>query len=365
MLTKNIATLDKHSIKSKLISLIGYSVQLNTLNANYTSFNCSFMSALLNLTYELSEPADRLLMLKAILDKLFHEFDIFKTETSKFTTEQQQQQQSAATVRTKIFNVRRQITAVILTICKTYSKSLTPILNDIYTQIGAILNQTQAETATQMERSILIQAIICCSNESQSFELQFTLVQKFLNPMIEFFEVNKANLANVDAFITLLSLDDPNNETSGLTNRKNLFFYINCLFGILNTITFLPNPTNESDSCQRLFISLFSPLLDLFRCFNQLHSSAKVNPAILAMTESIKSVVINSSAGGSQKKHAQNDLATEQQADKVLMFICHMYDTLNQLIGLYLSKFKSELLLMELNDYGQEFIYKVGRKLKS
>lgn len=166
-----------------------------------------------------------------------------------------------------------------------------------------------------------------------------------------------------------LGLDDPVNSTQGINNRKQIFFYVNCLFGILKSITFLPPPVEQSsrqveDSTHHLFILIFSNLLDLMRCFNMLHSSPRVNrEAYLSMTDAIKNGVI---AGVHQEKHAQNSTsdmvsAIEQpQSERVLMFVCHTYETLSQLIAVYLSKLKDHLLLVEITPAGQEFIYKVS-----
>lgn len=91
-----------------------------------------------------------------------------------------------------------------------------------------------------------------------------------------------------------------------------------------------------------------------------LHSSPRVNREYLSMTDAIKNGVI---AGVHQEKHAQNSemsVSVEQpQSERVLMFVCHTYETLNQLIAVYLSKLKDHLLLVDLTPVGNEFIYKV------
>lgn len=102
---------------------------------------------------------------------------------------------------------------------------------------------------------------------------------------------------------------------------------------------------------------MFFYVLDLLKCFNLLHSSPRVNREYLAMSEAVKSGVL---IGMYQEKHEQNEISgAEQQSDRILMFVCHTYDTLNQLIAVYLSKLKDQLLLVELTKAGEEFIYKV------
>lgn len=75
-------------------------------------------------------------------------------------------------------------------------------MNPIFNRIMEIIGQQ--ETTTQMERSILIQALFFCSNESQSYDLQLSLIKQFITPIFEFFEANKDSLANVDSFIQLI-----------------------------------------------------------------------------------------------------------------------------------------------------------------
>jgi len=52
-------------------------------------------------------------------------------------------------------------------------------------------------------------------------------------------------------------------------------------------------------------------------------------------------------------------IISETDSDKILMFTYNLYDTLNQIIGLYLSKFKQELLMVQSDDLSA--IYKIGK----
>lgn len=169
---------------------------LKTRNANYMSFNYSFMNALLNLTCDLCDAANRELMLKNIVEKLFQDLDVCKEETASADP--------TPSIRNKIFNVRRQICATLSNICKMHSKVLAPFLNPIFSRI--MENVAQSETTTQMERSILIQALFFCSNESQSYDLQLSLIKQFLTPIFEFFETYKDRLSNTDSFIKFIGI---------------------------------------------------------------------------------------------------------------------------------------------------------------
>lgn len=183
-----------NELKPKLVSLVSYSLHLKSHNANYTSFNLSFMSSVLSVVSDLCEASERELMLKTIVEKLFKDYDHFRTSGSDIEL-----------VRIKIFNVRRQICANILNMCKVHAKILTPFLNAV---IGRIMETVgQVEATTQMERSILIQALVFCSNETQSYELQLSIVKQFLTPMLDFFDSNTDSFANVDSFIVFIGIN--------------------------------------------------------------------------------------------------------------------------------------------------------------
>lgn len=150
-------------------------------------------------------------------------------------------------------------------------------------------------------------------------------------------------------------------SANGLANRKLIFYHVNSLFGILKTINLSPTPENQQISA--IFIGLFEYLLDLIKCLNQLHASARINKDYLDMTDNIKTLVL----GMQQEKHALNApvlnaMDPNDNPEKTLMFIYNTYDTLNQLIGLYLVKFKQQLLLVAAPP-ADEFICRFGESL--
>jgi exportin-5 len=364
VMVKTRAQLDIPFIRPKLIALISSSVQLSTKNANYGSFNYSFLGTLINLTCDhlCDSDENRLVILQTIVDKLFADLDLFRLESSKLLSPSLPpiaNDQSSARLKS-FFNVRRQISAIVLNICKSYGKLFAGVLESMFGRVSGILNQTDT---TQMEKCILIQALVCLSNEPSQFALQSSLVKQFLLPILEFATANKSQLSSVDAFISLIGVNDQMGTASsqtGLLHRKLIFYHVNLMFGVLKTIA---GHSIQSAELSPIFISLFEYLLDLIKCFNLLHSSGNINKEFLDMTDWSKTLVL----GMSQEKHAQNQptmssLDTTESADKIIMFIFNTYDTLNQLIGLYLVKFKQELLLVP-EQPGSEFIYKFGESV--
>lgn len=358
VLSKKINLPDVQEIKPRLMNLLNESILCKPLNPNYSSFNYSLMSSILNLTCDICDSQNKELVVKTVFEKLFTDLILFKAETIKYT--------DSAVKMKHILNLRRQITAVLLTVCKNYSKILFASFGLIYKSLLDIINSSDS---TQMERGILIQALVYCSNESNSQEIQLNLAKQFLNPILDFFQANKFNFTNIDSFIKLVGLNDPSSK-EGLENRKKIFYYINCLYGFLKCINFVPNNNNSSpNEITGIFMNLLEYLVDILKAFNMIHSISSVNKEYLDMTDSAKTLIL----GMHQEKHGKNQItvtssdpnAATDQSDKLIMFIYNTYDTLNQLIGVYLTKFKQELLLIDLNQSPahSEFVYKFGESL--
>ncbi|CAF0737343.1 unnamed protein product [Brachionus calyciflorus] len=353
-ISKKYKQTDFSSIQPKQIELLQMALQFKSLNPNYMSFDYSFISSILNITCENSDLQTKELIVKTVFEKLYNDIILFKLETVKYLSN---------SAKTKSYlNLRRQLTAILLTVCKKYSKILFNSFEFIYKSLLEIINSTDT---TQMEKGILVQALVHLSNESESNQLQLSLVNHFLIPIKDYFLSRKLELTNIDAFIQFLGLNDTNSQT-GLENRKLIFYFVNCLYGFLKCIEF-KKMQNNSDITS-IFINIFESLIYLLKSFNQLHSIQSINKEYLDMTESCKNLIL----GMHQEKHGKNHISfspttdsTIDQSDKILMFMYNTYDTLNQLIGMYMTKFKQELLLVNLNNNQVyvDFMYKFGDAL--
>lgn len=454
---KQLTVNSNSTILNNLNCLLKHSIEYKVINANLTSYNLSLLSSLLcvcdiymdnetgDATFNNSQHVE--LMLKIILEKLFNEFNYFKTinETNvdqHFMSQTSVQTPISSTYSTKplklkcVLNVRRQCAAIILNICRNYTKIIKKFFNYIYENINNLLNEkiknedvkdggnnNNNKILTQMEQIIFIEALIYCSNEFNSYDLQMQFINENLTQIKEFFLLNKEFLYSIDdvnnfcLFIGLTSQQQPQQvidlnlmqtqtKLICLSNRKQIFFAVNALFGILKCIQ-VPVELNESNRIQLanngyldpvtlnirnpgyiFYIQLFEHLIKLLKCMNMLHLN-DVNEKFfiqykncLKMTDAIKVLSLGmqqqSTANAYENKHidvnesisentaavVSNSTTTEQyDSDKLLMFIYNTYDTLNQLISLYFIKFKNEILFTTINDTNIEFAYKFGEAL--
>ena len=294
-------------IKTKLINLLSTSIQFCFKNPNFNSFNLSFISCILTKTSDLYDQASKEMMLKTIVDKLINDFVLFQNESVSF--------QGMPTHAKYFFNLRRQITAVLLNICKSFNKHLVKSFDYFYAKFMELINLANS---TQMEKCILIQGLVLLSNEFGNAAMQIDLLKQFVTPILEFLQVNNFYLANMESFIQFLGLDSEtntaNNNAACVLNRKLIFFYVNCLSGILKCVTFITDGSVQqqqlnnylSHAQSSMFIQLFEYLMQLLKAFNLLHTAnyrQKVNRDLLDMTDSARLMVL-----GMQQieKHATN-----------------------------------------------------------
>lgn len=273
------------TIKPKLVELIHAAIQFKSINPNYCSFNYSFISSILNVSCENCQVQTKEMIVKTLFEKLYTDLIFFRSETAKYLN---------CGVKTKCYlNLRRQLTAILLTLCKNFSKILFNSFEFIYKSLVEIIDSNET---TQMEKGILVQALVRLSNECETNQIQISLVNHFLVPIQEYFESKKHELNNIELFIDLVGLRDSTNLTA-LENRKIIFFYVNCLFGFLKCIEFKKAANNAHITS--LFIRILESLVYLLKAFNQVHSAANVNKEFLDMTESCKNLIL----GMHQEKH--------------------------------------------------------------
>jgi exportin-5 len=324
-------------IEPKICSLITYSVEFKSSNANYTSFNLSLLSCVVSIYEKLDQPQN---IFQNIIERLFMIFDQFQTAT----TENDE-------FRKHEINVRRQTAAMLLNVCKSHAKQLQSAFESIFNKVGHIV---QASNTTQLEKIILIQALIYCTNEFP-YEMQSTYLSQFLNPIFAYLSSIQNSIENVQMFVRFYGLDESMPNPDGLNNRKQLFYNVNLLYSILKCYELKENaPCTLKENLFNFFMSIFDLVLNLSRCFNELHEASNINRNYLGMTDAAKMTAL-----GMQQSVPQASIISENDSEKILMFTYNLYDTLNQIIGLYLSKFKQELLMVQSDDLS--VIYKIGK----
>jgi exportin-5 len=423
-------TPDLLALKDNLLQMLNFSINFKSINANFTSYNLSLLSSLLVLCETSAENMD--LMLKITLEKLFEGFNTFKQITDSTVDEHFNAQSTPNTPTSTIYstkslkmkcilNVRRHCAAMILNICRNYTKNIKQFFDFIYLNINNLLNETLTtepatktttivaiesnKVLTQMEQIIFIETLIYCSNEFNSFEMQTQFLVQNLTSIKDFFFFNKefiASIENINYFTLFIGLIDPHTistaEFAGLTkdvclvNRKQIFYSVNALFGVLKCIQvpelsdtttndekkqliqngYLDQSTNKiHNPAYAFYIQLFEHLIKLLKCFNMLHMDGLKDrfsneyKNCLKMSDAMKtlSLGMQQQAGTYDAKHidvSELTAGSSYESDKLLMFIYNTYDTLNQLISLYFFKFKNEFLLVPVNDANTEFAYKLG-----
>jgi exportin-5 len=351
--------LELNIIKKHLINMISLCVKFNSTNANYCSFNFSLQSAVL-IACELDNQE---IILETILVKLFSDFTLFQAETSN-------------NYQKYIQNLRKQIAANILNICRTYSVKLKRYYDEIYNKALSLINNSNS---TQIERVIFIQSLIFCNNENDcGQQAQATFVDQFLRPINEFFMSPEfqASCQSLDKFIQFIGLNETNETNANtLQNRRQIFFYLNVLFAILKSVKETTPDTSQQQQHQKhyafeAYMKLFEPLLQFLKCLNAMHSpeiKLKLNKDYLEMTEAAKTLVLMTSPSDTTSFNLTTTTTVNQETsyytDKILMFFFNSYEELHQLIGLYFTKFKNELLLT--NETGVEFVRHCGEALFS
>jgi hypothetical protein len=417
-------TSDVLSLKDNLLQMLNYSINFKSFNANFTSYNLSLLSSLLVIG-ELSDEKSMDMMLKLTLEQLFDGFNSFKSLTEA-NVDDHFRAQSTQTAPTSpiygsksfkmkcILNVRRHYAAMSLNICRTYTKQVKQFFDFIYMNINSLLNETtealvdkSGQTAiannkvlTQMEQIIFIETLIYCSNEFNSFDLQSQFLTQNLNSVKEFFFFNKEfliSIENINYFTLFIGLtaQEQNNSISKeacLINRKQIFYSINALFGVLKCVQVpeIKDTTSVDQKHQLIssgyydqasnrirnpayafYIQLFEYLIKLLRFFNMLHLNGMKEKFIneykgcLEMTDAMKtlSLGMTQQAGSYDGKHidvSEINQTSTYEGDKLLMFIYNSYDTLNQLISLYFINFSSDFLKVPVSDLNTEFAFKFG-----
>ncbi len=271
-------------IKEKLISLISLCVKFNCANANYCSFNFSLQSTII-VSCELENTE---VILETILGKLFGDFILFQNKYIELDAEGK----TDAQILKSIQNLRKQIAANILNICRSYASKIMKDFEEIYTKCMTLINNTHS---TSIERVIFIQSLIFCNNENNSYAAQSAFIEQFLRPIYEFFlsQEFQASVQNVEMFIKFVGLNESLPDPNTLQNRRQIFFYLNVLFAILKSVKANDETLNQSHFAFASFMKIFEPLLQFIKCLNAIHSpdaKSKLNPEFLEMTEAAKTL---------------------------------------------------------------------------
>jgi hypothetical protein len=273
--------------------------------------------------------------------------------------------------------VKKQIAAVILNVCRQYASDLFTNFDYIYSNCTKFIDSSATKN---MEKSILIQALIFCSNEFPTFEMQSNFIAQYIKPIYEYFtNQNFTNaLQNGHTFGQFMGLLSTNPNPLDLSNKKQIHYSITVLYGILKSIKF-KTIDNDEQAKENLKLNgfidpttghvkspgflicyqVFDYIIEMFKCFNMLHS-IKDNDSLksyLEMTEQVKLAVL-----GINTNNTNVDLTVEtnEETSKNRLTIYNIFETTAQVIGAFLSKYKNEILLVQMNDQNYALIQRLG-----
>ena len=122
----------------------------------------------------------------------------------------------------------------------------------------------ECPNSTQMEKIILIQALVYLSNQLPSFESRVTFINELISPTFKFFTSEEFQFKIKDAisFVGYIGLNDSSKQSvdiaSTLTNRKQIFYHVNLLFAIVKSLD-LTNDNNNQ--LMRLYRAIFNQIL--------------------------------------------------------------------------------------------------------
>jgi len=135
-----------HACKEKTLSLLGMCVSVKLRNANFCSFSLSLLSSVVTFS-ECYDPDVKSNIYARVLEKLFEELNYFKSECVAATTTTAGGG-GGANMKFK-FNVRRQLAAITLTLCRNYASYFKDIFDSVLARVFEIIS---CNYSSQMEK---------------------------------------------------------------------------------------------------------------------------------------------------------------------------------------------------------------------
>ena len=131
---------EPQQLKENTLSILSMCVSMTFKNPNYCSFCLSLLSSVITLS-EYYDPDVKENIYARILEKLFDYLDFFKSECVGG-------EQQANTLKFK-FNVRRQLAAITLNICRNYANHFKGVFDSVLAKVFQIVS---CSFSSQMEK---------------------------------------------------------------------------------------------------------------------------------------------------------------------------------------------------------------------
>ncbi|XP_065943324.1 exportin-5 [Magallana gigas] len=134
-------------------------------------------------------------------------------------------------------NVRQHACSMLVTICKTQTDLIFPVFDELYQYIKNI--SSDVEQLSQMEKCILIEALILVCNRFNNYEKQSSFLEEILQPAKELWlsEQFRQAFSGSDKWMSYIGLDqaprEPSSEDTCGINRSHIAYCINMMMAVL------------------------------------------------------------------------------------------------------------------------------------
>ncbi|XP_056022649.1 exportin-5-like [Ostrea edulis] len=134
-------------------------------------------------------------------------------------------------------NVRQHACSMLVTICKTQTDLIFPVFDELYRYVQNISRDT--EQLSQMEKCILIEALILVCNRFNNYEKQSAFLVEILQPAKDLWlsEQFQVAFSGSDKWMSYIGLDqapvEPSSKDTCGINRSHIAYCINILMAVL------------------------------------------------------------------------------------------------------------------------------------
>ncbi|XP_060568064.1 exportin-5-like, partial [Ruditapes philippinarum] len=145
--------------------------------------------------------------------------------------------QTKSTRSKAVKNVRQHACSILVKICKEYQDLVFPVFDELFNHIQSISNDP--DNLSQMERCILMEAMILISNNFNNFEKQSAFIEEVLKPVKEFWSSEEFRMAfwSTDKFMSYVGLDqapvEPSSADTCGINRSHISFCIHTILAVI------------------------------------------------------------------------------------------------------------------------------------
>ncbi|XP_053405652.1 exportin-5-like [Mercenaria mercenaria] len=145
--------------------------------------------------------------------------------------------QTKSTRSKAVKNVRQHACSILVKICKQYQDLVFPVFDELFNHIQSISNDP--DQLSQMERCILMEAMILISNKFNNFEKQSSFIEEVTKPVKEFWSSEEFKIAfwSTDKLMSYVGLDqapvEPSSADTCGINRSHISYCIHTILAVI------------------------------------------------------------------------------------------------------------------------------------